>query len=86
MYLPNSSTMSRIWHNVIFYFKQSKADLNSEFFFFYKGFITKDKKNQSTLQFTHSWEKKNRWIHSFPKDNRAKCNVNSLIQDFNLGC
>ena len=31
-------------------------------------------------------EKKNRWIHAFPKSIRVKGKANSFIQDLNLGC
>ena len=43
LYLPNSSVISRMWHKVNYFFKQSTAGLNSEFSFFYTGCLIEAK-------------------------------------------
>ena len=59
------------------FFKQSKAGLNSEFFFL-QGLRT-----QSALLFTHNLGE-NRWIYDFSQGISIKQNAYSLIQDLNL--
>ena len=67
IYSLNLFTTGRMWHKPSYPFPRLIA-------------LTKVKRTQSVLIFTHSWMEMRR-IHAFPRNSSTKWNANKLVQD-----